>query len=80
MGGLKNTGKRLLNLGTGRGYMTNQERRDKAKLKKTKAKNKMFAGAQLPDEEEIRRVERRKAARRQSSRARTVMTDRDTLG
>lgn len=80
MGGLKNTGKRLLNLGTGRGYMTNQERRDKKKAKVKKGKDKMFQSAALPDEEEIRLVERRKAARRRGSRAQTVLTDLDTLG
>ncbi len=80
MGGLKNTVKRVTNLGLGRGYATNEERREKKRGKITAAKNKMFASAQLPDEEEIRRVERRKAAKRQGSRAQTVMTDRESLG
>ena len=80
MGGLKNTMKRATNLGLGRGYATNEERRQKKLGKITKAKNKMFASAALPDEEEIRRVERRKSAKRRGSRAQTVMTDRQSLG
>ena len=80
MSGLKNTAKRSWNLGVGRCYKTNEERREKARSKITKAKNKMFANASLPDEEEIRRVERRKSAKRQGSRAQTVMTDRESLG
>ncbi|MCK5090332.1 MAG: hypothetical protein KAI25_09065 [Hyphomicrobiaceae bacterium] len=80
MSGLKNTAKRGWNLGMGRGYKTNEERREKARGKITKRKNKMFANASLPDEEEIRRVERRKSAKRQGSRSQTVMTDRESLG
>ena len=80
MSGLKNPAKRSWNLGMGRGYKTNEERREKARGKITKRKNKMFANAALPDEEEIRRVERRKSAKRQGSRAQTVMTDRESLG
>lgn len=80
MSGLKNTMKRATNLGLGRGYATNEERREKARGKITAAKNKMFASSQLPDEEEIRRVERRKSAKRKGSRAQTVMTDRESLG
>ena len=80
MGGLANTAKRSFNLSIGRGYKTNEERRQKKRDKITKAKNKMFANASLPDEEEIRRVERRKSAKRQGSRAQTVMTDRESLG
>jgi len=80
MSGLNNTVKRIGNASLGRGYMTNQERRDKKKAQVTKAKNKMFQNAMMPDEEDIRRVERRKAAKRRGSRASTVMTDRETLG
>jgi len=80
MSGLKNTQKRLFNFGIGRGYKTNEERREKKRGKITAAKNKMFADSQMPDEEEIRRVERRKSAKRQGSRAQTVMTDRESLG
>lgn len=80
MGGLKNTVKRVSNAVVGRGYMTNDERRQKKKAKVTAGKNKMFQNAALPDEEDIRRVERRKAAARRGSRAQTILTDRDTLG
>lgn len=80
MGGLKNTAKRIGNAVTGRGYMTNDERRKKRAAKVTKAKNKMFSEAVMPDEEDIRRVERRKAAKRKGARASTILTDRQTLG
>lgn len=80
MGGLNNTFKRATNFGLGRGYMTNQERRDKKKAKVKAGKDKMFQNAVMPDEEDIRRVERRKAARRSGSRASTVLTERETLG
>jgi len=80
MGGLKNTAKRLANVSVGRGYMTNTERREKKKAKVKAGKDKMFQSAALPDEEEIRRVERRKSAARRGSRAKTVLTDLDTLG
>lgn len=80
MGGLKNTAKRLTNAAVGRGYMTNQERADKKKAKVKAKKDKMFQNAALPDAEEIKLVERRKAAKRTSARAQTVLTDRDTLG
>jgi len=80
MSGLKNTAKRLANASLGRGYATNDERRQKKKAKIKAGKDKMFQNAAMPDEEDIRRVERRKAARRRGSRANTVMTNRDTLG
>ena len=80
MGGLKNTAKRLTNAAVGRGYMTNQEREDKKKAKIKQGKDKMFQNAKLPDEADLKLVERRKAAKRTSARAQTVLTDRDTLG
>jgi hypothetical protein len=80
MGGLSNTAKRLANVSMGRGYMTNEERKQKKKAKIKAGKDKMFQSATLPDEEDIRRVERRKAAKRQGARASTVLTDRETLG
>jgi hypothetical protein len=39
----------------------------------------MYAGASLPDEEVIKRNERRKAAKRRGSRVRNVLTDEDAL-
>lgn len=80
MSGLKNTGKRLTNMAVGRGYATNEERRKKKAAKVKAGKDKMFQDATMPDEEDIRRVERRKAARRRGSRANTVLTERDQLG
>ncbi len=41
-------------------------------------KDKMFAGGRLPDEDELRRNQRRLAASRRGSRAETVLTE--TLG
>jgi len=80
MGGLKNTAKRIANASVGRGYMTNDERRKAKAAKSKKKKDKMFQDAALPDEEEIRLVERRKAAKRTSARAQTVLTNRTGLG
>jgi hypothetical protein len=80
MGGLKNTAKRIASASVGKGYMTSDERRKKKAAKIKAKKDKMFQDAALPDEEEIKLVERRKAARRTSARAQTVLTDRDTLG
>lgn len=43
--------------------------------------DKLYAGAAMPDEEVIRRNERRKAAKRRGSRQRNVLTDNpDMLG
>lgn len=80
MSGLKNTGKRLWNFHTGKGYKTNDERKAERKAKTQKALDKVYAGAQMPDEEVIRRNERRKAAQRRGSRQRNVLTDEDSLG
>ncbi len=59
----------------GRGYKTKGERKRAGAVRHQTAKDEMFAGAQMPDEEDIRRVERRKAARRRGSRAETILTD-----
>lgn len=80
MSGLKNTGKRLVNLGLGRGYQTDDERKAKRVAKEQNRLNTIYAGAEMPDEEVIRRNERRKAARRRGSRVSTVLTDEETLG
>jgi hypothetical protein len=80
MGGLKNTVKRLHNFGTWKGYKTNSEIRAERAAKVQKKKDKMFLSAEIPDEEAIKRNERRKAAGRQGSRASTVLTDEDRLG
>ena len=80
MGGLNNTVKRLHNFGTGKGYKSNDEIRAEKKAKVQKKKDKMFNSAMVPDEEAIKRNERRKAAGRQGSRATTVLTNEDQLG
>ena len=80
MSGLNNTVRRLANVSRGKGYMTSGERKRKEAAAVQTKKDKMFAGATMPDEEEIARNERRKAAKRRGSRVSTVMTDDDTLG
>jgi len=80
MSGLKNTGKRFINASIGKGYATNKERRAKKVAKHQAGLDAMFAGAELPDEELIKRNERRKAAKRRGSRVSTVLTDEDQLG
>lgn len=80
MSGLKNTVKRFANASMGKGYMTNRERRQKRAAKVQAAKDEIFQNAEMPDEEVIRRNERRKAASRQGSRANTILTNRDSLG
>lgn len=80
MGGLSNTRKRLFNFARGKGYKTGEERFAERDAKAQAAKDRLFAGAELPDDEEVRRNERRKAAKRRGSRVNTVLTDQDTLG
>lgn len=80
MSGLENTAKRLHNFGTGKGYKTNTEIRQEKEAKIQAGKDKIFASAVVPDDEAIRRNERRKAAKRQGSRANTVLTEEDKLG
>lgn len=80
MSGLKNTVKRTVNVSLGRGYMTNEERRQKKAAQRQAGLDKIYASAEMPDEEVIRRNERRKAAARRGSRQRNVLTDGDMLG
>lgn len=80
MSGLKNTFRRAANASIGRGYMTSGERKRKAAAKVQAGKDKMFSEALMPDEELIKRNERRKAATRRGSRVSTILTDEDTLG
>ena len=80
MSGLKNTVKRLANASMGRGYKTSRELRAERESKRQSKVDKMFAGANIPDAEEIKRNERRRQAKRAGSRANTVLTDQDTLG
>ena len=78
MSGLKNTAKRLFNFSIGKGYKTRDERRQERIAAEQSRKDKMFRAGQIPDEEEVRRNQRRIAARRRGSRAETILTD--TLG
>lgn len=82
MGGLTNTVKRFGNASIGRGYKTNTERREEKKANKQNALDKIYAGAEMPDEEVIKRNERRKAAKRRGSRVNTILTDdnQETMG
>jgi hypothetical protein len=80
MSGLKNTGKRLWNFSTGKGYKTSQERNMEKQAKAQKRLDNIYSNADMPDEEVIRRNERRKAAARRGSRQRNVLTDGDQLG
>jgi len=79
MSGLRNTYKRIMNFSKGRGYKTGGERQATREAKEDAAKDELFANAQMPDEELIKRNARRKAAKRRGSRVNTVLTD-DTLG
>ena len=76
MSGLKNTGKRLWNMSTGKGYMTNTEKRQEAEAKAQGKLDSIYSSVDIPDEEVIQRNERRKAAKRQGSRASTVLTNK----
>lgn len=80
MSGLKNTVKRLASASIGRGYSTGREKRTKKAAQRQAELDKIYQGAQIPDEEEIAREERRKAAKRRGSRADTILTDQETLG
>ena len=65
----------------GQGYQTGKERKKRRAGAKQARKDKQFAAATIPDDEQIKRNERRKAAKRQGSRASTVLTNRsDQLG
>ena len=82
MSGIKNTIQKFVNASTGKGFKTNEQvRRPKRQAEAIAKRDAMFAGADMPDEEFIRRNERRKAAKRRGSRVSNVLTDdTDTLG
>jgi len=80
MSGLKNTVKRAINASVGKGYKTNREQHEEKRAKHQAALDKVLAGAEMPDEEVIKRNERRKAAARRGSIQRNVLTDEDSLG
>lgn len=78
MSGLKNTGQKFINASTGKGFKTNEQLRRKKRIAERDAR---YATADMPDDEMIRRNERRKAAMRRGSRTRNVLTsDEDMLG
>ena len=64
MSGLKNTLKRGFSFAQGQGYTTKDERLAQRKAKSQARLDKTFQSALMPDEEEIAREERRKAAKR----------------
>jgi hypothetical protein len=80
MSGLNNTWRRLGNASMGKGYKTSGEAKREKAAKAQDALDKQYAGAEIPDEEEIKRNERRKMAKRQGSRASTILTNNDQLG
>ena len=84
MSGLKNTVRRMANASRGLGYKTSGEKKRSDAAKHEAAEqarlDEIYSGAQMPDEELIRRNERRKAAKRRGSRISTVLTDEDQLG
>ena len=80
MSGLKNTVRRMGNASIGRGYQTSGERKRKEAAKVQNALDEVYSGAEVPDDEQLKRTERRKAAKRQGSRANTILTNNDQLG
>lgn len=81
MSGIKNTVQKFANVSMGKGFKTNEQvRRPKREAERIAARDATYANAEMPDEEIIRRNERRKAAARRGSRQRNVLTDEDRLG
>lgn len=69
------------NVFRGKGFKTREQIRMEKAGEITSQKNKIFASAGAPpDEVEIARTERRRAARRRGSRAQTVLSGGDRLG
>ena len=86
MSGIKNTAQGFINASLGRGYHTNKSVSGYKRKGREKAaqieKDEIFASAagDIPDPEEIKLENRRKAARRKGSRASTILTKDETLG
>ena len=78
MSGLKNTFRRLGNFALTGEYVTSADTRKKQAAAEREAKNRLFARPEVPDEEELARINRRRTAQRRGSRLETVLTD--TLG
>ena len=81
MSGLKNTWRRIGGFLTGQGYKTSKEKSAQDAAQRQSERDEMFASAtRIPDDEVLKRNARRKAAKRQGSRANTVLTNSDQLG
>lgn len=74
--------RRAGNASLGRGWKTSGEIKVAEAAKAQGVLDKVYAGAEMPDTEVIKRNERRKAAKRRGSRVNTVLTDdeKETLG
>lgn len=66
---------RTMNWTTGKGFVDNEEKKEIKKAEEQARLDKIYTGAQMPDDESIRRSSRRKAALRKGSRQRNVLTD-----
>ena len=72
---------RVWNWVGGSGFTTGGEQTQKKHQKRQVRLDKVYASAVLPDDEMVRRNERRKQAGRRGSRQRNVLTeDQDMLG
>lgn len=81
MSGAGDTLKRFGNWHLGKGFLTGREAKAQQAAKQQGKLDKIYGGAEMPDEDLIRRNERRKAAGRRGSRQRNVLTsDEDVLG
>ena len=69
---------RNINTLSGRGWASDTELKRAKEAKKQKKLDKIYSSAEMPDEQDIRRKARRKAATRRGSRISTVLTE--TLG
>ena len=80
MSGVNKFLRRSYNFGTFQGFKTSGEAKREKHAKAQNALDKVYAGAEVPDAEQLKRVERKKMAKRQGSRANTVLTNNDQLG
>lgn len=72
--------RRMGNWMRGSGFETSGEQKRRTAAEAQGRLDQVYAGADMPDEELVRRNERRKAAKRRGSRQRNVLTDEDSLG
>jgi hypothetical protein len=64
-----------MNWTMGKGFVDNEAKKKIKEAEEQARLDKVYAGAQMPDDESIRRNSRRKAAGRRGSRQRNVLTD-----